>query len=656
MEIRVCHFWMKKGGCNKANQCKFAHPEQRRPKNNTKLCRYFAQQGSCTRGDSCIFVHEFKPQRPPPPMMPPPSREQKVCSFWMDGRCNKGMSCAFRHPVVPNSDPRPPMFDNFNRDRPPNFEGGDRFREDFPPRRERDNFQKDEWPSRTEFERTLPMAERFHPGNRQPDNRPPLEPPRRDPNFQPRRREELQSPRGKQQKSVFLRGGEGPRRPRGGTLCKFWEEGKCNRGLNCDFVHPGYQPRKAGDFNNRKKSQKTEVIAKPKMICRFWGTAKCYQGDNCRFIHEGPSYEVRKARGDFKKDPAKRKRERDVESANPKKRLKKDARSKEAKNKTTVTEMKPPPLERDDDNENKGVEEQPLPFELIDEDVEVSRPATNANHYREVKIGTRDSEQEARLDAVLRKLDLSLCLEVATEACRNCGERIQEKKDEPNRVDVLSELEEECNTILATAIASKFPLHAIVGRQNVTGHTTLTPAPTWFIAPIEGTVNFLRGSPLVCVSVGLCVERRPVLGAIYNPMLNQLCIASRGGGTYLNGNPIQLRCNTSLSEAVVVSEYWAGGGAPSKGLINLLSSSGVGGFRATGSYNHNFLDVLQGVCDGGFQEKVEGPWSVCAGVTIIEEAGGVVTDLKGNLFELEMAKQQVVYGPKELVESMLRLF
>jgi len=608
-------------------------------------------------------------------MMPPPSREQKVCTFWMEGRCNKGMSCAFRHPVLPNSD-QPPMFDNFNSDRPPNFEGihaslpelfgsrrvaaynesgsGDRFREDFPPRRERDNFPKDEWPPRPEFERTLPMAERFHSGNRHPNNRPPLEPPRRDPNFQPRRLEGLQSP-SRNQKSVFLRGGEGPRRPRGGTLCRFYEEGKCNRGLNCEFVHPGYQPRNAGDFNNRKKSQKTEAVAKTKNQCRFWGTSKCFRGDRCIFIHEGPSYEVRKARGDFKNDATKRKRERDAESANPKKRLKKDTRSKEAKTKTIINEMKPPPLEKDDDNENRG-EEQPLPFELIDEDAEVSRPTTSTNQYREVEIGTRDKKTEARLDAVLKKLDLSLCLEVATEACRNCGERIQEKKDEPNRVDVLSELEEECNTILATAIASKFPLHAIVGRQNVTGHTTLTPAPTWFIAPIEGTVNFLRGSPLVCVSVGLCVERRPVLGAIYNPMLNQLCIASRGGGTYLNGNPIQLRCNTCLSEAVVVSEYWADGDAPSKGLINLLSSSGVGGFRATGSFNHNFLDVLQGVCDGGFQEQAEGPWSVCAGVTIIEEAGGVVTDLKGNLFELEMAKQQVVYGPKELVESMLRLF
>lgn len=607
-------------------------------------------------------------------MPPPPSREQKVCSFWMDGRCSKGMSCAFRHPVLPNSDQRPPpMFDNFNNNRPPSFDGGgggERFREEFPPRRERDNFPQDEWPSRPEYERTLPVAERFHQANRYPDDRPPLEPPRLGPGFQQRRREggpvnkrEFPSPRGGKPASVFLRGGEGPRRPRGSTLCKFWGEGKCNRGLNCEFAHPGYEPRSAGgNFNNnRKKAPKTGGMAKKKSNCRFWGTAKCYRGDKCPFIHEGPSYEVKKARGDLKKEkrePIKRKRERGEENANPKKRLKKDAISKEAKNRRPVNEMNPPALEPDNDNENKGLQEQPLPFELIDEDLEVPRPSTNSsmNLSGLVEIGLRDSEKEERLDSVLKKLDLVLCLKVATEACRSCGERIQEKKDDPNRVEVLSDLEDECNTILATAIASKFPLHAIVGRQNVTGHTTLTPAPTWFIAPIEGTVNFLRGSPLVCVSVGLCVERRPVLGAIYNPILNQLCTASRGGGAYLNGNPIELRCNTSLSEAVIVSEYWAGGDGPSKGLLNLLSSSSVGGFRATGSFNHNFLDVLQGICDGGFQEEAEGPWSVCAGVTIIEEAGGVVTDLKGNLFELEMAKQQVVYGPKELVESMLRLF
>merc|ERR1719320_270191 len=153
-------------------------------------------------------------------MPPPPSRELKVCSFWMDGRCNKGMACTFRHPVLPNGDQGPPMFDNFNRDRPPILQGGGGFREEFPPRRERDNFPTDEWPPRPEYERTLPMAERFHPGNRYPENMPPLEPPRRDPGFQPRRHKEFPSPRGNKPTSVFLRGGEVPRKPRGGTICK----------------------------------------------------------------------------------------------------------------------------------------------------------------------------------------------------------------------------------------------------------------------------------------------------------------------------------------------------------------------------------------------------------------------------------------------------
>merc|ERR1719193_1479707 len=202
-------------------------------------------------------------------------------------------------------------------------------------------------------------------------------------------------------------------------------------------------------------------------------------------------------------------------------------------------------------------------------------------------------QKEEKLDAVLDKINMKSCLKVAIKACKSCGIRICDEKDfVKDYVEKLSELEEECNNILATGIASKYPLHAIVGKQNINGHTAITSAPTWFIASIDGVDNLIRGSSSVCVSIGLCVERRPVLGVIFNPLLDNLVAAYRGGGVILNESkqPIELENSRAKEKAVIVSEIFKGKGktSMSKGLVNMLAISSFCGFRASGSFNQNF--------------------------------------------------------------------
>jgi len=249
---------------------------------------------------------------------------------------------------------------------------------------------------------------------------------------------------------------------------------------------------------------------------------------------------------------------------------------------------------------------------------------------------------------------LKLCLQVAIKACKACGEQIIAKKDDEKTEEELTEMEEGCAHILAAAIAGKYPFHTIVSKQNISSHISVSPAPTWFISPIDGLENYKRGSPQVCVSIGLCVQRRPVLGVIYNPLLGQLFASHRGGGTFFDGiNKSASVANTSeLKEAIIMSENWIKEDLIGKYGINAKS------FRSTGSFNQNFLEVLRGTSDGGIQyrEQFEGPWSVCAGVTMIEEAGGVVTDPTGNLFELSLDKREIIFGPKKLVQEMLRYF
>jgi len=273
------------------------------------------------------------------------------------------------------------------------------------------------------------------------------------------------------------------------------------------------------------------------------------------------------------------------------------------------------------------------------------------------EIGMRDKHLEEMVDKALKRVDLKLCIQLAIQACKKCGDVIMKKKNDPERKEQAEELEEECCNILATAIARKYPLHTIVSRLNAEGITEISRAPTWCISSVDRLDNFVRGSELVCISIGLCVEKRPVLGVIYNPIQGHLFAARRKAGTFVNKSeenkrlvmkPVTLKSIKPAKEAVISNEYCAGD------YRNGLAYLGAR-FKETGSISNNFLDVLRNMTDGGFQATFEGPWSVCAGVALIEEAGGLVTDLEGNLLQLSMNKREIVYGPRKLVEEMLHL-
>jgi len=534
----------------------------------------------------------------------------KVCRFWAErGTCTKGSTCDFSHDYGPtNRDPEVCKFWMSGRCqkgmmcsyRHPVLGGNRQGRYDNYERPGPSTFDAPR--SRYDIEPPPPYYDSPRRGfGRSPGSFPV------DDYVSPRRREMLENHPGRTP-SVFL--DKKPRSSKSSTLCKFFQKGNCDRGDNCEFTH-----------RTRPNPEK----------CKYWGSAPCFKGEYCPFLHTGPGVQEKDERSSKpKRDSSKRKREND-KNETAKKRVRKE---------TEPTSE----IDEQDDVLDFG---NPPP------------PALVAKLRESVEIGSRDIQKEEQLDSVLERMDMEACLEVAVQACKKCGELIRNKQDDvKDGKEKISELEEDCTGILATSIASKYPLHAIVGKQNVVGHTAITSAPTWFISAVDGANNLVRGSQNVCVSIGLCVEKRPVLGVIHSPLLNQLVAAYRGGGVILNESdePIEIKNTRDHKDAVIVSEVTMGDGSSSNGLINMLNASTFCGFRASGSYNHNFLDVLRGVFDGGFQEKCEGPWSLCAGVTVIEEAGGVATDLNGNLFELRMDKQQVVYGPKELVKEMLRYF
>lgn len=110
--------------------------------------------------------------------------------------------------------------------------------------------------------------------------------------------------------------------------------------------------------------------------------------------------------------------------------------------------------------------------------------------------------------------------------------------------------------MLFDGLSSQFPDHKFIGEETVSagGQCNLTNAPTWIIDPIDGTMNFVHSFPHSCISIALFMDSKPQIGIIYNPMVEQLFIAIKGKGAYLNGKKIHVSAETQLKNALLMME------------------------------------------------------------------------------------------------------
>jgi len=154
----------------------------------------------------------------------------------------------------------------------------------------------------------------------------------------------------------------------------------------------------------------------------------------------------------------------------------------------------------------------------------------------------------------------------------------------------------------------------------------------WIVDPIDGTVNYAHGIPLCCVSIALMDDEQVVMGAIYNPMMNELFFAEKGKGAFLNDMPIHVSKNDNLATAFLVTgfPYHFPQGKNPFSAFERLVSSGIP-VRRLGSAALDLCWVACGRFDG-FWEYNLNPWDIAAGYLIVEEAGGKVTDFKQNSY------------------------
>ena len=234
---------------------------------------------------------------------------------------------------------------------------------------------------------------------------------------------------------------------------------------------------------------------------------------------------------------------------------------------------------------------------------------------------------------------------------RDSGFRIDKK----GAIDLVTEVDLECERLCRDILAERFPSHDILAEELSSGPTEAARAPyRWVFDPLDGTTNYAHGLPIFCASLSLELDGRAIVGAIFDPSRQELFTGERGGGAFLNGQPLRPSTVATLGDALLVT------GFPydvRRKLDELLAMFGAflaasRAVRRLGSAALDLCYVAAGRFDGFWEQHLK-PWDVSAGALIVEEAGGLVTGMDGTPFSPAAAHLVASNGP--LHASMVRL-
>lgn len=236
--------------------------------------------------------------------------------------------------------------------------------------------------------------------------------------------------------------------------------------------------------------------------------------------------------------------------------------------------------------------------------------------------------------------------QVAIEVAKKAGHLIRDAflKDKnidtkTNSADLVTATDKAVEQFSFSFIREKYPDHKFIGEETTSetgAQLVLTDHPTWIIDPVDGTTNFVHCIPEVCFSLGVTVNKEPVIGVVYLPVLEMMYTAQKGKGAFLNGEKLTASKQTDLSKAVVICEAGTSRDAEivQKKMTNihrLVEASH--GIRCYGSAAYNLCRVAQGAGDAYVEYGVH-IWDYVAGLLVATEAGAVTMDPTGKEVDL----------------------
>ena len=231
-------------------------------------------------------------------------------------------------------------------------------------------------------------------------------------------------------------------------------------------------------------------------------------------------------------------------------------------------------------------------------------------------------------------------LDLAIRAARQAGAVLAQAYGQPHQIivkgvrDITTEADLAAEKAALGLIREGCPEARIVSEESSYQFGEHDDRPTWYVDPLDGTTNFARGLPMFCVSVGMARQGRVECGVVFDPIRDQLFYAERGQGAYLNDKRLHVSEQHALIDCVVMLDW------PRNQEIRALCatfasrlSARVDAVRCCGSAALGLCAVAAGWVDAYMQYTLK-PWDVAAGIVIIEEAGGRLSDLRGSPYDL----------------------
>ena len=215
---------------------------------------------------------------------------------------------------------------------------------------------------------------------------------------------------------------------------------------------------------------------------------------------------------------------------------------------------------------------------------------------------------------------------------------------------ITTKYDKELDEVFVNAISEKYPTYNIWTEES--GSTDKGSEYTWIADPLDGTVNFASGNPLFCVALALLKKNEPILGVTYAPAIDELFVAEKGKGAFLNRERISVSTAEKLEECYA---YFCEGGDEDRlrtGKINGAVYPRVKDLRKLGSASLEAAWIACGRGDAYITTKIE-PWDIAADVVLVRESGGKVTNFRGEAWRAE--RSDLVFSNGRVHERLLEL-
>ena len=197
------------------------------------------------------------------------------------------------------------------------------------------------------------------------------------------------------------------------------------------------------------------------------------------------------------------------------------------------------------------------------------------------------------------------------------------------RIDLVTEMDKKSEDHILSSITKNFSGHTIVSEES--GLIDGSEEHCWYVDPLDGTSNYAHGVPIFCVTLAYAYKGQMQLAVTYDPTRDQCFSAKKGKGSHLNNQPIHVSTVGKMIDAMLVTGFPCDDKNPYGNNLDLFAEfmEHALSVRRLGSAALDIAYVAAGWIDGYWEIGIH-PWDIAAGTLLVQEAGGVITDLKGS--------------------------